>query len=142
MPEDDLGIYLQYSLDKVDILPLTEFVFNEKTQQIEINLFVSMLDSFGSEIKSPAIVRFELYLEVPRSVDSKGERVLLWPDTDLTNPEVNNRFWRNYLRAYEFHLPFKPQIDKSYILEVTCLCPNNKRISSEFPIKAQNELFN
>ena len=134
-----ISIYSQYSPVKVDILPLTEFTVNKETKQGEINLFVSLLDSFGSQIKSPCIFRFELYVKIQRSSESKGGRVKIWPDVNLIEPKANNEYWQNFLRAYEFHLPFEPQIGQTYILEVTCLCPNNKRISSEFTLKTQNE---
>ena len=130
-----LSIYAEYAPVKIDILPLTEFHINKETGQGDINLFVSLLDSFGSQIKSPCIFRFELYLRVERSSEPKGRRVMLWPDVDLINPKTNNEYWRNFLRAYEFKLPFEPQAEQSYILEVTCICPNNKRISSEFKLK-------
>ncbi len=134
-----ISIYTRYSPVKIDILPLTEFNINKKTGQGEINLFVSLLDLFGSQIKSPCIFRFELYARVQRSSEPKGGRIMIWPDVDLIDPKINNDYWRNFLRAYEFNLPFEPQADQSYILEVTCLCPNNKRISSEFSLKIQIE---
>ena len=97
-----------------------------------------MLDSFGSQIKSPCIFRFELYLRIQRSSEPKGQRVMLWPDVDLNQPQVNNEYWRNFLRAYEFNLPFEPQNGQAYILEVTCMCPNNKRILAEFILKTED----
>ena len=130
-----ISIYEQYSPVKIDILPLTEFHTNNENNEGEINLFVSLLDSFGSQIKSPCIFRFELYPRIQHSSEKKGGRVMLWPDVDLITPKTNNEYWRNFLRAYEFNLPFEPQKGQSYILEVTCLCPNNKRISSEFTLK-------
>ncbi|MBN1972608.1 MAG: hypothetical protein JW787_03145 [Sedimentisphaerales bacterium] len=137
--EKYISVYSQYSPVKTDILPLTEFVIGKETQQNEINLFVSLLDAFGSQIKSPCIFRFELYARVQHSSDPKGDRVMIWPDMDLNDPVINNEYWRNFLRAYEFNLPFEPQSNQPYILEVTCICPNNKRIASEFILKVQKE---
>lgn len=134
-----VSVYAQYSPVKIDILPLTEFSISSDTNQGTINLFVSLLDSFGSQIKSPCIFRFELYMRVQRSSEPKGSRVMIWPDADLIDPKINNEYWRNFLRAYEFNLPFEPQTGQSYMLEVTCLCPNNKRITSEFILKIRNE---
>jgi hypothetical protein len=130
-----VSIYAEYAPVEIDILPLTEFNINKETGQREINLYVSLLDSFGSQIKSPCIFRFELYIKVQRSSEPKGRRVMLWPDADLNSPKTNNEYWQNFLRAYEFHLPFEPQRDQPYILEVTCICPNSRRISSEFELK-------
>jgi len=131
------AVYLEYAPVKIDILPLTEFATDEDTQQEVINIFVSIQDSFGSQIKSPCIFRFELYQRVPLSADAKGDRIVIWPDIDLIDPETNNEYWRNYLRAYEFKLTFEPQNIQPYLLEVTCLCPNNKRISEEFTIQTK-----
>ena len=130
-----ISIYNQYAPVKIDILPLTEFNTNKEAGQSEIDLFVSLLDSFGSQIKSPCIFRFELYPRIQRSSEAKGGRVKIWPDVNLIDPKVNNEYWQYFLRAYEFHLPFEPQTGQNYILEVTCMCLNNTRISSEFLLK-------
>lgn len=130
--------YSQYFPVKIDIIPLTEFIYKDDGQQAEINLYVSLLDSFGSQLKSPCIFRFELYQRVQRSAEPKGRRVIIWPDIDITDPVVNNKYWRNFLRAYEFNLPFKTESAQDYILEVTCLCPNNKRLTAEFSLIRPN----
>jgi hypothetical protein len=136
---DQNSVYAQYSAEKTTILPLTEFNINQDTQQGEIKLFISLLDAFSVQIKSPCTFRFELYMKLPRSSDPKGQRVMIWPDIDLNDPKINNDYWRDFLRAYEFKLSFEPQAEQSYILEVTCLCPNKKRLVSEFILKNQNE---
>lgn len=136
--QDDVSIYLKYAPEKVDILPLTEFVVNKDTGQGEIDLFVSLLDSFGSKIKSPCIFRFELYLIVPHSSEPKGQRIMLWTDVDLIQPNISNEYWRDFFRCYEFALPFEQQKGQSYVLEVTCMCPNNKRIVSDYLLKTDN----
>ena len=136
---EKLSVYTQYSPVEIDILPLTEFVNTSDAQQSQINLYVSLLDSFGSEIKSPCIFRFELYEKVVRSAEPKGRRVVIWPDIDLTEPAKNNQYWRNFLRAYEFDLPFGPAVNQTYILEVTCLCPTGRRLISDFTLEMQND---
>lgn len=136
---DGNSVYAEYIPEKTVILPLTEFNINQDTQQGEIKLFISLLDAFSSQIKSPCTFRFELYMKLPRSSDPKGQRVMIWPDIDLNNPKINSDYWRDFLRAYEFKLSFEPQAGQSYILEVTCLCPNKKRLVSEFILKNQNE---
>ena len=132
--EEGIIAYSEYFPVKIDIIPLTEFIDEGDGQQAEINLYVSLLDSFGSQLKSPCIFRFELYQRVPRSAEPKGRRAIIWPDIDITDPAVNNKYWRNFLRAYEFNLPFQSDSTQDYILEVTCLCPNNKRLTAEFSL--------
>ena len=136
---EKLSIYSQYSPAEIEIIPLTDFVRIGDSQQARINLYVSLLDSFGSEIKSPCIFRFELYEKVQRSAEPKGERVMIWPDIDLTEPTINNQYWRNFLRAYEFSLPFGAASKQTYILEVTCLCPTGRRLISDFTLNTQKD---
>jgi len=140
----DVFIYTLYAPVKIDIMPLTEFVNLGDTERTskgsrkagsQINLYVSLLDSFGSQKKSPGIFRFEMYEYVQRSAEPKGERVAIWPDLDLTNAVENNRYWRDFLRAYQFNLPFEPASNQSYILQVTFLCPTGKRLSDEFALE-------
>lgn len=132
------AIYSKYLPVKIDVLPLTGQVKSDDPEQPRINLYVSLLDSFGSQLKSPCIFRFELYQRQERSAESKGARVLIWPDIDLLEPEKNNQYWRNYLRAYEFSLPLEGLNSQSFILEVTCLCPNEKRLTAEFVLDLKN----
>ncbi len=134
----ELSVYSRFAPAKINIMPLTEFISIGDTQQPNINLYVSLLDSFGSQIKSPAVFRFELYQRVLRSAEPKGRRVVIWPDIDLTDPAANNEYLRDFLRAYEFDLPFELRLGRtsqSYILQVTCMCPNGRRISGEFALK-------
>ncbi len=125
-----------YAPAKVHILPLTEFVnVGDAERQSQVKLYVSLLDSFGSQIKAPGVFRFELYEYVQRSAEPMGRRVAIWPDIDLTNAVENNKYWRDFLRAYEFYLPFDADSDKTYILQATCLCPDGRRLSAEFNLK-------
>ncbi len=121
-----------YVLAKAHILPLTEITHEG---QPEVKVYVSLLDWFGSQIKAPVVFRFELYGYVQRSSEPKGRRIVIWPDIDLTEPAENNKYWRDFLRAYEFNLPFEAESDKSYIIQATCLRPNGKRLSAEFTLK-------
>lgn len=127
--------YAPYAPVKIDIMPLTEFNSLGDTQRPKLNLYVSLLDQFGSQIKSPGMFRFELYEYMQRSAKSKGKRAIIWPDVDLTDPVKNNDSWRDFLQAYVFSLPCEQSISQDYILQVTCLCPNGKRLSSEFALK-------
>ena len=130
--------YSPYTPQEIDVIPLTQFVRTDGQQEIaKIRVFVSLLDAFGSQMKSPAVFRFELYQYLQRSADPKGKRLVHWkPDTDLTDAAENNKYWRDFLRAYEFSLDFWPAGNKDYVLQATCLCPNGRRLSADFLLKA------
>jgi hypothetical protein len=132
---DMLSIYTSYVPVKIDIMPLTEFVDTGDAQKSKINIYVSLIDVFGSQIKSPGVFRFELYEHMQRSAEPKGKRNVMWPDVDLTDPIANNDYWRDFLRAYEFRFACEHANNQDYILLVTCLCPNGKRLSSELTLK-------
>ncbi|UCE48710.1 MAG: hypothetical protein JSW47_00910 [Phycisphaerales bacterium] len=125
----------RYAPVKIDIAPLTEFIPADNTQRQRINLYISLLDQFGSQVKSPGRFRFELYEHVQRSAEPKGKRLAMWPELDLTDPLANNAYWRDFLRAYEFTLPLDQAAGENRILEVTFFCPSGKRISSEFTMR-------
>lgn len=128
-------IHSGYAAVKVDVLPLTELVGGgEETTAPAVKVYVSLLDAFDCQIKSPAVFRFELYKKLERSAEPKGKRVIIWPDIDLTDPAENNGYWRDFLRAYEFNLDFEAAGRASYILQVTCLCPDGRRLSAEFAL--------
>jgi hypothetical protein len=132
----DVSLYARYAPVKIEIMPLTEFTTGPEAKGLsEIKLYVSLLDSTGCQEKSPVVFRFELYERVLRSGESKGKRAVIWPDVDLTEPEENDNYWRDFLRAYEFELDFEPRRNQDYILEVTCLCPHGKRLSADFVLK-------
>jgi hypothetical protein len=132
---DKLSFYTRYAPSKIDIMPLTEFAGAGDPQQSKINIYVSLFDQFGCQTKSPGIFRFELYEYIPRSSEPKGKRAVFWPDVDLIDPVTNNDYWRDFLRAYEFNLPCESAGNQDYILQVTCHCPNGKRLSSEFALR-------
>jgi hypothetical protein len=139
-PEPDNGVnlspfYTRFAPTKIDILPLTELVTGGGGQRTRLTLYVSLLDAFGSQIKSPAIFRFELYDYVQRSAEPKGRRVTIWPDIDLTDPTANNEYWNDFLRAYRFDLPLEQPGNQDFILQVTCLCPNGSRLSANFVLR-------
>jgi hypothetical protein len=124
-------VYARYAPTKIEVMPLTEFAVNND-EQMMLKVYVSLQDSFGSRIKTPGVFRFELYERIERSSKRKGRRVAIWPDFDLNERGVNNEYWRDFLRAYEFQLQFEPKKDVNYVLEVMCMCPNGKRLLSEF----------
>lgn len=121
---------------KIDILPLTELNGSSSGgQNATLNVYVALLDAFGSPIKAPGVLRFELYEHIPRSAQAKGQRIAIWSDFDLTHPAQNNEYWRDFLRAYEFELDASASRDRTYLLEATCLCPDGRRLSGEFVLK-------
>ena len=61
-PSFDASICADYMPAKVDIIPLTEFVSGgNEHEATKISVYVSLLDSFGSQKKAPGVFRFELY---------------------------------------------------------------------------------
>ncbi|OHB75083.1 MAG: hypothetical protein A2Z25_12050 [Planctomycetes bacterium RBG_16_55_9] len=138
-PNDDLNLssfYTHFAPTKIDILPLTELDTTGGAQRTRLNLYVSLLDAFGSQIKSPGVFRIELYDYVQRSAEPKGRRTAIWPDIDLTDPAANNNYWNDFLRAYRFDLPIERAGSQDYILQVTCLCPSGSRLSSDFALRS------
>jgi len=133
---NQLSAYASYSPVEIHIMPLTEFIYTGDAREVsEIKVYVSLLDAFDCQIKTPGVFRFELYKRVQRSAKPKGKRITIWPDIDLTDAAENNEHWRDFLRAYEFNLDFESQSDQSYILQANCLCPNGKRLSAELDLK-------
>ncbi len=121
---------------KINILPLTELSGSARNgAEATLKIYVTLLDEFGSPIKAPGVVRFELYEYIQRSAQPKGSRLTLWPDIDLTAPAQNHKYWRDFLRAYEFVLDARAARDHTYILEATYLCPDGRRLSGEFTLK-------
>ncbi|HUV40781.1 MAG TPA: hypothetical protein VMW23_03210 [Sedimentisphaerales bacterium] len=134
--EHELAVYADYTPVKVEIMPLTEFTGHGDTENAaQLRVYLGLLDAFGCQIKSPGKFRFELYERLLRSADPKGKRIKIWPDIDLTAPDMNNRYWRDFLRAYSFDLSFDPPKDRDYILQVTFLCPLGRRLPADFLLK-------
>lgn len=121
---------------KIGILPLTELSRpSGLSQGTKLTAFVTMLDAFGCQMKAPGVLRFELYEYVPRSAQLKGKQLALWPEIDLTSPAENNKYWRDFLRAYEFELDTQASRDKTYVLEATCQSPDGKRFSCDYTLR-------
>ncbi len=119
----------------VSILPLTELSPAEGAQGRRLSVYVSLRDAFDSQIKAPGTFRIELYDYVQRSAEPKGQRIAIWPDLDLTRPAENQKYWRDFLRAYEFVVPAEISPEKTYVLEVTCLIPAGRRLSDEWMLR-------
>ncbi len=127
-----------FAPDKIEIMPLTKMTIDSR-QNATIKVYVSLLDSFNCQKKWPGIFRFELYQRVLRSAEPKGKRLFIQPNIYLTEPAVNNIHWLDFLRAYEFNLEFEAASNQDYILQATCLLPDNKRLSTEFILKPQQK---
>ncbi|MHC4581449.1 MAG: hypothetical protein ACYS14_08320 [Planctomycetota bacterium] len=132
---DGVAPCTQYAPERIDIPPLTEYIPADQAHRPRIDLYVSLLDPFGSQVKAPGVFRFELYEHVQRSAQPKGKRVAMWPDVDLTDPLANNEYWLDFLRAYQFTLPLDHSDANSHILQVTYLCPSGKLLTSEFTVR-------
>ncbi len=115
-------VHTGFAPAKVLILPLTRLTRSSGPDaESYIRAYVTLADEFGAQLKHPGTFRFELYEKILRSADPKGKRKLIWPDLDLTQAEQNNRYWQDFLRAYEFHLDFVPASNQKYILQATFL---------------------
>jgi len=134
-----LSVCMHYMADAIDIMPLTDFIpAKNPQQQSTIEVYVSLLGAFGSQIKAPGVFRFELYKHIERSAKPKGERITMWSDIDLTDSTQNNDYWKDYLRAYKFNLHFEPELPGSCILQATCTCPSGKHLSSDYVLKVRH----
>jgi hypothetical protein len=124
--------------ERIRMIGLTEIVPDaDLGDEAVLSIYVDIFDAWDSHIKAPARFRFELYEYVPRSSDSRGNRLEIWPDIDLTDPAVNNSYWHDHLRSYIFNLQmnFRPAPETTYILEATCSTAQGKRLSSKRQIK-------
>jgi hypothetical protein len=128
--------YAGFTPAKVSLLPLTRLV-NSSTPDTEsyIQAYVTLADEFGAQLKYPGTLRFELYEKLLRSAKPKGPRKKIWPDLDLRGPKQNDQYWQDFLRAYEFHLDFMPDSNLKYILEVTFLGSEGKRLSDQLTLE-------
>jgi len=128
----DVPICAYYCPARIDITPLTSLVgSNAEGTPSRIDIYVSLLDTFGCQVKFPATFRFELYEYFQTAGKGKGNRIMLWPDLDLNDPSANNQYWQDFLRAYLFRLDFDRK-GNSFLLEVTCTCGFGKRLRAEF----------
>ncbi len=131
----DVPACARYAPAAIDILPLTGFIAaGPSGADSVIEVYVALLDAFGSPIKAPGSFRFELYVCAQRSAEPKGKRVTIWPDVDLTDPVKNNDYWQDFFRAYRFELPVGQSQNQSYILQVTCVCSMRQRLSAELAL--------
>jgi hypothetical protein len=66
----DAQDYSGYMPAKVDIMPLTELVLAPHAKgSSKLRIYISLLDSFDCQMKSPGVFRFELYEWVSLSAE-------------------------------------------------------------------------
>ena len=133
--DDPLAAYM---VSEVRIMGLTEITqVSAGPWQGKLKIYVDMIDTFGCRVKSPGVFRFELYEFVPRSSEPKGKRIFFPPDIDLTDAAQNNKYWRDFLRTYQFEQPlnFSPRPDESFVLEVTFTTPRGSRLRDTFQLR-------
>ena len=127
-----------YVAAEVHIMGLTEIVPTQSTgEQAILKVYIDLKDSFGRRIKSPGVLRIEVYEFVPRSSDSRGGRLFIQPDLDINDPDENDKYWQDHLRTYRFDLPldFVPDPGSAFIIEATFLPPGGKRLNGQFHLK-------
>ncbi|MFH1613929.1 MAG: hypothetical protein ABIG61_02440 [Planctomycetota bacterium] len=130
-PAKPLGNHCVFTPAVIKITQLSNFSYTPQSPQDDrLIVYIELLDEFGSQIKSPAIFRFELYHHMLRSAEPRGKRVNIWPDIDLTGPAENNKYWHNPFRSYYFDLPLPISLTEknSYVLHATCLTPVGRRL--------------
>jgi hypothetical protein len=129
-----------YSADSLEIIGLTAVKIDPADKSdSDIEVYINLSDAFDSDMKYPGLFRFELYQFVPRSSQAKGSRVHVWSDVDLNDAIENNRYWHDHLRAYKFVLDmdFNPYDKRTYVLQVTCITPDGKRLGDEVSLGNQ-----
>ena len=136
--QDTIPVACVFTPERIRIIGLTEIIPDAGLgDEAVLSVYVDIFDAYDSHMKAPATFRFELYEFVPRSSESRGNRLRIWPDIDLMDPAVNNRYWHDYLRTYNFDLQmnFRPAPDTTYTLEATCTTQEGKRLSDKRQIK-------
>jgi hypothetical protein len=135
--DKELAVFRSYAPVKVDILPLTEVININSGEDQKLKIYVCLIDESNNQTKSPGVFRFELYEYVQRSAETKGRRIMIWPDIDLVETRYNQQYWRDFLRAYEFTLDFDQQHNSQTVLQVTYMCPGWKRLSDDFSLNIE-----
>jgi hypothetical protein len=130
--KDKQLLLAEYEPKDVVLLGLSEIQPAIGEQPAKLKLFVEVLDGFGTPLRYPGIIRFELYTRQLRSPISLGKQLAIWPDIDIRESAANNQYFRDYLRAYEFELEAKVAIAPgSYMVLITYTLPDGKRLISE-----------
>ena len=129
-----------FPVASIHVAGLTELTEHAKAKDSQtLRVFVELMDTYGSKIKAPVTLRFELYRYVPHRTDPRGSRLRSWPDFDLFSQAGNHLYWRDYLRAYEFSLDVSPALppEESYLVEVTCMTADQRRINTFYVLNSK-----
>ncbi len=138
-----IGAACVFTPERIRIIGLTEIIPDASlSDEAVLSVYVDIFDAYDSHIKAPARFRFELYEFVPRSSETRGNRLMMWPDVgliDLTDPAVNDGYWHDYLRTYHFDLDmnFGPAPEATFTLEATCITVDGRRLSDKRQVKYQ-----
>lgn len=127
-----------YAASSTHIMGLTEIVVGGDSGEAAIlKVYIDMLDPFDRRIKSPGVLRLEVYDFMPRASDPRGKRLFIQPDLDITDPVDNDKYWQDHLRTYRFDIPleFSPSPGSAFIIEATFIPPGGKRLSDQFQLK-------
>ena len=130
-----------FGVSQVHIVGLTTLAPDpEDPFASKMEVYIDLIDSFGSRIKAPGTFRLELYEFVMRSGQPKGKRLFIWPDIDLNDAADNNDHWRDYLRAYVFNRKtvFRAVGGTEYVLQATFLTGDERRLVDTLQIRARN----
>lgn len=127
------------SVRRIRISAITEFVPDPNVpNQLQIKTLIELFNVHGFSIKSPCTLRFEFYEFRSASSDPRGQRLLIWPNRDLSDSVINDKHWKNFLRGYEFFLPVDTPLQKGkkYVLEATCQI-DQQRFSDLYEMRYQ-----
>jgi len=131
-PVAEVEQFQEYYPTRAAFLPLTEITPADQPGKTDtIVAYITLADSAASAVKAPATFRFEIFQFKPLSLDPRGKRLYIWDDINLTAFNDNNRYWRDYLRAYEFTLAYDCDAATKYVLEATCLHPSGTRLVAQ-----------
>jgi hypothetical protein len=122
----------QYGPQELTLLGLSKIQPATGEQPAKFKFFVAVLDQYNTPLRYPGVIRFELYTRLLKSPISKGRQICVWPEIDIRDSEVNSRYFRDYLRAYEFELEAKqPVAPDTYVVLITYTLPDGRRIVNE-----------
>jgi hypothetical protein len=137
-PIRDSSACSRFGPARIDVLPITSIApASASDHDVAINAYIGLIDAFDSQIKAPAVFRFELFQRLQRLANPKGKRLMVWPDIDLTDATLNNNHWQDFLRAYLFTLPLQKISADNCILHVTVICPSGKRLTADFVVRTK-----
>lgn len=123
------SIYIDYAPVKIGVLPLSEAFTSRGSAKFAA--YIKLSDGAGSTVKWPGVFRFELYQKNIRTAEPKGNRLILWPDIDMTEAQQNNDYWQDALGCYRFDLDLNSKKVYGNILRITFIRPDGKRITLE-----------